>query len=109
MPVFPCEKSDGWQASDDAALQDKYRRSHQPIQGYNTGRAILAGLAPLGTRQAFEHSALGILALFTLLTNAELLFSGMDFLRKGKQSLKLVIAIKRNIFFCFLITNIGDT
>lgn len=20
MPVFPCEKSDGWQASDDAAL-----------------------------------------------------------------------------------------
>lgn len=78
MPVFPCEKSDGWQAGDDAALQDKYRRSHQPVQGYDAGRAILAGLASLGARQAFEHPALGVLALLTLLTNARLFPSRRD-------------------------------
>lgn len=93
MPVFPCEKSDGWQASDDAALQDKYRRSHQPVQGYDARRAILAGLAPLGARQAFEHPALGVLALLTLLTNARLFPSGVT-LRKGMQS--SVIAVPRN-------------
>lgn len=74
MPVFPCEKSDGWQASDDAALQDKYRRSHQPVQGYDARRAVLAELASLGARQAFEHPALGILALLTLLTNVKFYF-----------------------------------
>lgn len=95
MSVFPCEKSNGWQASDDAALQDKYCRSHQPVEGYDTGRAILAGLASLGARQAFKHSALGILALLTLLTNTRLFLSRREkTLRKGMRS--PVTAVPRN-------------
>lgn len=77
VPIFPCKKNDDWQASDDAALQDKYRRSHQPVEGYDARRAVLAGLASLGARQAFEHSTLGVLALLALLTKREIIFLTM--------------------------------
>lgn len=66
MAVLPREKNDRRQAGDDAALQDQYRGSHQPIQGHHARRAVLAGLAPLGARQALEHPALGVLAPLTL-------------------------------------------
>jgi hypothetical protein len=74
VSVFPRKKDDGWQAGDDATLQDQYRRAHQPIQGHDAGRVILAGLAPFGARQTFEHPALGVLALLALLTNQIIFF-----------------------------------
>lgn len=74
VSIFPCKKSDGWQAGDDAALQDQNRRAHQPIEGHDARRVVLAGLAPFGARQAFKHSALGILALLALLTNVKTSF-----------------------------------
>lgn len=108
VPIFPCEKNDDWQASDDAALQDKYRRSHQPVEGYDARRAVLAGLASFGARQAFEHSVLGILVLLALLTKKLFSLRWGDGIsrrnakRVNRYSSKLVIEVEWTKRRCFL-------
>lgn len=47
ISILPSENGDSRQTSHDAAFQDENRGPHQPVQGHDTGRVVLAGFATL--------------------------------------------------------------
>lgn len=66
ISIFPCENRDSWQTGDDATLQDQDGCPHEPVQGHDAWRFVIAELAALGARKTLEHTVDVVLTLLAL-------------------------------------------